>query len=109
MSLEKAVNQEHITEDTIDLQFCSDWMKDEIRRLFARAKELESENKALIELRQMDAKSFTAWVEKRDKLQRVVIAAEGIIEWMKGFQYHKKFPEFVEAVACVVYGNTKGV
>jgi len=34
-TLEKAVSQEHLTLDTVDFQFCSDWLKDEIKRLFA--------------------------------------------------------------------------
>lgn len=32
--LEQAVSQPHLTLETVDAQFCSDWLKDEIKRLF---------------------------------------------------------------------------
>ncbi len=32
--LAKAMSQEHMTQDTVDAQFCSDWLKLEIHRLF---------------------------------------------------------------------------
>jgi hypothetical protein len=35
-TLEKAVSQKHLTPDTVDMQFCSDWLKDEIKTLFAQ-------------------------------------------------------------------------
>ena len=33
MTLEKAMTQKHLTRDTVDAQFCSDWLKGEIRLL----------------------------------------------------------------------------
>lgn len=41
-TLEKAVTQEHITEDTVDFQFCSDWLKDEIKLLFHQITKLKT-------------------------------------------------------------------
>ena len=42
-TLEKAVSQKHLTLDTVDMQFCSDWLKDEIKALFAQVKNLEEQ------------------------------------------------------------------
>lgn len=33
-SLQKAATQKQLTRDTVDAQFCSDWLKGEIKRLF---------------------------------------------------------------------------
>lgn len=40
--LKKAMTQKHITFDTVEAQFCSDWLKNEISRLFAKL--LDAEN-----------------------------------------------------------------
>lgn len=41
--LEQAVSQPHLTLETVDAQFCSDWLKDEIKRLFREIEELKLE------------------------------------------------------------------
>lgn len=33
-NLAKAITQKHLTQDTVDAQFCSDWLKREMHRLF---------------------------------------------------------------------------
>lgn len=33
-----------LTLETVDIQFCSDWLKEEIKKLFLRIKELENEH-----------------------------------------------------------------
>ena len=44
--LEKAITQKHLTEETVDAQFCSDWLKDEIKLIM----EESSRYKAALEL-----------------------------------------------------------
>lgn len=39
--LKKAIKQKHMTSDTVDNQFCSDWLKDEIKILFSKIEKLE--------------------------------------------------------------------
>jgi hypothetical protein len=81
-----------------------------IRSLQARVEELEKECEELARDRQnwktlanrdfpVELKETNRKLAKKNaKLQRVVDAARGVFEWMKGFQYHKKFPEFTEAL-----------
>jgi len=40
--LQKAMTQEHLTADTVEVQFCSDWLKDEISRLFTEIEKLKA-------------------------------------------------------------------
>lgn len=40
--LEKAVTQDHLMEDTVDAQFCSNWLKAEIKALFAEIARLKA-------------------------------------------------------------------
>jgi hypothetical protein len=39
--LRRPVTQNHLTEDTVDAQFCSDWLKGEIKLLFKEISRLE--------------------------------------------------------------------
>ncbi len=51
-TLEKAMSQEKLTRDTVDAQFCSDWLKGQIKGLFDRVQELE---KALGKIAEIDS------------------------------------------------------
>jgi hypothetical protein len=62
-TLEKAVSQEHLTLDTVDFQFCSDWLKDEIKALFATIE--MNTNRELVKQHQEDAR---LWQIERNQL-----------------------------------------
>lgn len=42
-TLLKAMTQTELTEDTVDEQYCSDWLKDQIKRLFKQRDMLRAE------------------------------------------------------------------
>lgn len=59
--LEKAITQEHITLDTVDVQFCSNWLKDEIKILFNTIASLE-----------VDLKGYDAMMaDRHNKMERI--------------------------------------
>lgn len=63
MSLEKAMTQTTLTADTVDDQFCSEWLKDQIKHLFAQLEQTQKEGdflrselaKALMDLRKLQS------------------------------------------------------
>ena len=48
-TLKKAILQTHLTEDCVDAQFCSDWLKDEIKLLFSQLRAVTEERDKLAE------------------------------------------------------------
>jgi hypothetical protein len=65
--LKKAVSQEHITEDTVDLQFCSDWLKNEIKLLFSYKEALEKELTEQCRLNGMGSQRELRLMTERDR------------------------------------------
>lgn len=45
--LKQAVKQKELTRDTVEVQFCSDWLKQEILKLFDENARLLDENRTL--------------------------------------------------------------
>lgn len=39
--LDKAATQKHLTLDTVEVQFCSDWLKDQVKDLFGEIERLK--------------------------------------------------------------------
>ncbi len=83
-TLKKAVTQEHITADTVDLQFCSDWLKDEIKRLFVTNEALQYKLSITEGQRDNESGVLELVAEERDRyratLVQVKLAMEDIAE-----------------------------
>lgn len=111
MSLEKALTQDHLTADTVDAQFCNNWLKEQIKRLFAeliitrqeRDAHLKSCSDAAEELK--CAKEELKWRRAFAKLVEpgLEFAVPALLKIYDPKKYHHDEPDDYTRLACAQF------
>jgi hypothetical protein len=79
-NLDKAISQTTLTRDTVQAQFCSDWLKEQMTALFDCIAELEWQVKRLTEIPEGSARLIA-------DLERRVLAADVLADAIQGFTH----------------------
>lgn len=74
-------------------RFSSDYTKMKLEN-----ERLEAEVSEQCRLNGMGSEREARLMARVSELEKLRAASLGVLQWMKGFQYHKKFPAFVEAL-----------
>jgi hypothetical protein len=82
MSLEKSMRQTTLTVDTVDDQYCSEWLKEQIKRLFAQLADERRERDIARGLAKMNLSKLRIVTEALERCKSPTQHYEGCACWL---------------------------